>query len=49
MEDSFTILERCINEKKPGYIIKKVDADGLCNTLLKICYQEDTTIEEVKK
>ena len=30
MEDSFTILERYINEKKPGYIIKKVNADRLC-------------------
>ena len=33
MEDSFTILERYINEKKPGYIIKKVSADRLRNTL----------------
>ena len=52
MEDSFTILERYINEKKPGYIIKKVSADGLCiirslQEDLKIFYQDDVTIEEV--
>ena len=52
MEDSFTILERYINEKKPGYIIKEVSADGLClirsfQEGLKICYQDDVTIEEV--
>ena len=32
MEDPFTILESFINEKKPGYIIKKVSANGLCVT-----------------
>ena len=32
MEDSFTILESFINEKKPEYIIKKVSANGLCVT-----------------
>ena len=52
MEDSFTILERYINEKKPGYIIKEVSADGLYlirsfQEGLKICYQDDVTIEEV--
>ena len=52
MEDSFPILERYINEKKPGYIIKKVSADGLCvirsfQEGLEICYQDDVTIEEV--
>ena len=52
MEHSFTILERYINEKKPGYIIKKVSAEGLCvirsfQEGLKICYQDDVTIEEV--
>ena len=52
MEHSFTIRDRYINEKKPGYIIKKVSADGLCvissfQEGLKICYQDDVTIEEV--
>ena len=52
MEHSFTTLERCINEKKPGYIIKKVSADGLYAMRsfqegLKICYQDDVTIEDV--
>ena len=52
MEDLFTILEGYINEKKPGYIIKKGSADGLCvirsfEEGLKICYQDDITIEEV--
>ena len=46
MEHSFTILERYVNEKKPGYIIKKVSAEGLCvirsfQEGLKICYQDD--------
>ena len=52
MEHSFTILARYINEKKPRYIIKKVNADGLCvirsfQKGLEICYQDDVTIEEV--
>ena len=52
MEHSFTILERYIAEKKPGYIIKKVSADGLCvirsfQEGFKICYQDDVTIEKV--
>ena len=52
MGDSFTILERYINEKKLGYIIKKVSVDGLCvirsfQEGLKICYQDNVTIEEV--
>ena len=52
MEHSFTILERYIAEKKPGYIIKKVSADGLCvirsfQEGFKICYQDDVTIGKV--
>ena len=52
MENSFTILERYINEKKPSYIIKKVSTDGLYvirsfQEGLEICYQDDVTIEEV--
>ena len=52
MEDSFTILNRYINEEKPGYIIKKVSSDGMCvirsfQEDLKNCYQDDVTIEEV--
>ena len=30
MEDSFTILERYVNEKNPEYVVKKVSGDGLC-------------------
>ena len=52
MEDSFTILERFINEKKPRYIIKKVSADGVClirslQEGLTICHQDNVTVEEV--
>ena len=51
-KDSFRILERYINEKKLGYVIKKVSADGLCvirffQEGLQICYQGDVTIEEL--
>ena len=52
MEASFTIVERHINERKPGDIIKKVRANGLCvirsfQEGLKIYYLDDVTIEEV--